>query len=93
MKSSVPDTKKLLENLRRNQIMMTEHYNRFINACAGDPLREDVIGLLQDEHTIDGILITQLQEHGLLHNDMASKESMEAVKREARVRKNSTKTC
>ena len=73
----------LLHNLLRNQVMIAEHYNRFVSQCMEDKLRDDVICLLHEEHDIGGKLLSQLQERGLLNNTSASKESVEAVKKEA----------
>lgn len=73
----------LLHNLFRNQVMIADHYNRFVSQCSEDKLRDDVICLLHEEHDIGGKLLSQLQERGLLKNTAASKESVEAVKKEA----------
>ncbi len=72
----------LLDNLSRQQIMIANHYNDFAGRCKGEALHDQVLCLLQEEHTIHSELQKLLKERGLLHYDVATPEQVTAVARQ-----------
>ena len=78
--------KETLRELCRQQMMMQSHYNRFASVSRGIPLRNTLLDILREEHTIHGDLFSQLLERGLIQYDMATEEQIEQMKKELKQR-------
>ena len=78
--------KEVLNELCRQQTFLQNHYNRFAGTSRGIPLRNTLLDILREEHSILGDLQNQLLERGLVEYDMATQEQIEQIKRNLKQR-------
>jgi len=63
MQGSLTD-KEIMEDMLSTQKSVTGMYNTFSNECTHQPLREDFLNILREEHNIQASVFTEMKNRG-----------------------------
>ena len=81
--ASVYNDKQILQDTLMSQKHITDAYNTFAGECVSEKLRGTMLGILNDEHTIQATIFSSMQANGWYKTEPATVKSIQKVKQKA----------
>ena len=72
--------KELLGDVLASQRLITSTYNNYANECATKCIRDDLLGILQEEHQIQAELFTEMHSRGWYPTQPAEQQKIMETK-------------
>ncbi len=72
--------KEMLHDSLSSQKEITGIYNTFTNECASTALRNEMLNILHDEHSIQADIFTEMQKRGWYPMEMAEEQKIQSAK-------------
>lgn len=72
--------KEMLHDSLSSQKEITGIYNTFTNECASTALRNEMLNILHDEHSIQADIFTEMQKRGWYPTEMAEEQKIQSAK-------------
>lgn len=76
--------KELCDDMLTAQKHITANYSIFANECEHDSLRNDMLSILKEEHTIQAQLFSDMQAHGWYQTCPAEQQKIDNAKNKYR---------
>lgn len=72
--------RELIEDALHSQKQITESYNTCANECATPTIRDELLNLLREEHTIQASVFSEMQKRGWYPTPMAEEQKIQSAK-------------
>ncbi len=72
--------KEMLHDSLSSQKEITGIYNTFTNECVSTALRNEMLNILHDEHSIQADIFTEMQKRGWYPTEMAEEQKIQSAK-------------
>jgi len=79
----VYNDKQILQDTLMSQKHITDAYNTFAGECVDEKLRGTMLGILNDEHTIQATIFSSMQSNGWYKTEPATAKSIQKAKQKA----------
>jgi len=81
--SGVYNDKQILQDTLMSQKHITDAYNTFAGECVSEKLRGAMLGILNDEHSIQATIFSSMQANGWYKTEPATVKSIQKAKQKA----------